>query len=236
MRYIKDLRKRGGARGERQGCPSALTGLSGCDIKRWSSEEWVCQRTGRGRGEELPAPPLFFINPSLPHKLRSFFYCFVSAQKHPTEKTEACRRLEIGGEKGNSWKASVLTNSMKGTSTYTATAKSPPHNNYTVMVLLLLAPVLVQASRAGRNPATTHAIFLPCASCRHLVTLICRRTLNVWCYHNETINTLMSVPTRDRKHTQEREKTNKQKKNRQPPHITQPPTHTYASGAVVFSE
>lgn len=180
----------------------------------------------KGEGRRVACSPSFLHQPITTSQIAVFFfYCFVSAQRDLAEKTEACRRLEIRGEKGNSWKASVLTNSKKGTSTYTATAASPPYGNYTVMVFLLLAPVLAQASRAGRNPTTTHAIFLPCATCRQLVTLICRRTLNVWCYHNETITTLMTVPTRDRKHAQEKEK--KKKKKKQAASAHHPATHTH---------
>lgn len=72
--YIRERQRGGGARGEERGCPNALTGLPGSDIKPRSNEERAWRRAGRGRGEESSAP--WFLRPiTTPQTAAFFFFC-----------------------------------------------------------------------------------------------------------------------------------------------------------------
>lgn len=77
--YIRERQRRGGARGEEQGCPNALTGLPPCDIKLGSNEERAWRRTGRGEGRESSTP--WFLRPITTSQTAAFFKCFAKAQR-----------------------------------------------------------------------------------------------------------------------------------------------------------
>lgn len=109
--YIRERQRGGGARGEERGCPNALTGLPGSDIKPRSNEERAWRRAGRGRGEESSAPCLVPSTHHNPTNCSLFlFLCAMPQHKGPDRSLVFAGIPEGVGVEGNSLNASSFSN------------------------------------------------------------------------------------------------------------------------------